>query len=448
MADLLQTIDEPEEALVAYRAAFENGDTSRTTINYLLQEYSFYKKFEEFLLLQEQMLEKHIARTLDRKNRAAMFFKTGDVNSAIDGFIEVIQKQPQDTDTRQRLAYALIAADRNTEAGEVLWQGVQKFNLAEENYLQTCIRQFVLENHYDRSLYCYRLLSRNFPENLDYQFGYRNELVRNGLYKEALAEYKKWIQKHSLSTADKLQIAMLYWRLGDKENMRAFLPRKMNSPPEQKQLVQFYFESAMFDEALNAANPLLQTMSGDSALLRILGLSYAWNNRPETAIKILEKYHRDYRGDYESRFHLAEIYHAIRKKRKAQEEFTIALHMLRSEAQNKNSQLVAARIYARQNKLEESRTIYKNLLQGSPEDVFVELDYVATLIDASLFAEATTRLNAFRGKHPMNSQAIQLQSALYYKNGKPRQALQAMQLLEKMGPSTVARCLTWPICTC
>ncbi len=431
IARLLVQIDEPVQAQKYYRAIFDYGDTSRSTIDWLLQSYSFRKQYHELLNLHQDMLDRQISTYNDRRAWAQTLFKTGKLIPAISAYSKLLAQKPEDAETRVELAYALEADGQSPEANRILSQGLDEHKLEGTEYLLTCLRFFSRENSPDRSLTCYRLLAQKFPENSEYNRGLRQELIRNGNYREALTAIDEWSQTHPTTLKDQVQIAMLYWKLGNTKAMRQALPKAGADLNEQRQLAAYFFDAAMFDEAIGAALKVIRQVPADSALLRTIGLAYAWNNRPHMAMKILQKFHRDYSGDYESHYHLAEIYRSNNKQRQARVEFEKSLHLLDAEIQRKNSRLVRARILASQGELVKARTIYKNLLQDSPADIYVQLDYISTLIAADALDEAAAKLNNFRRIRPNDIQAKQLQSTLYFKQGRPRKSLQILEQIAK-----------------
>lgn len=127
---------------------------------------------------------------------------------------------------------------------------------------------------------------------------------------------------------------------------------------------------------------ILEVDSHHSPTLRSLGLLYYHAGNREMAIAYLEDYHVQSEGDWESYYFLGETYSAVLEDHQAKNAFIIALEKLKNvDKLNKRMKVTKAQILHRMGNVAGSIEAYDELQEDNPNDMGLNADYGAMLIE-------------------------------------------------------------------
>jgi len=431
LAYLYQDIREPHLANKMFEIIFEKELEDRDVAEELIAYYGNEKEYDELLKLYPSLFDRGRIDEQRVADYADLLFRTRHYDDAAKQYTKLLKLQPGSPEYRMQLADLHRLEGQNNKAARLLWEGVQKYDLQDEPYLVYSAQFLAKQKLLQQSIACYEKLASLAPENVQY----KKLLV--SYYREN-KDFEKAIRLHNQILAQKpgdvsvlFQLASLYWLQKDFERMHGimdeFNPADANGSQLNKQIGQFYFERGFYTKAIEYSKTELKSSPNDSSSLRVLGLSYAWNNQPGQSQKTLAKYNRLYPYDYFTHFEIGQLLAGELKYAAAMNEFQIALDLIGIEPETKDTRVTRAKVYAYQKEREKVEAEFESLIASYPNDVSLLIDYAESLVNLKAYQHAGEWLARAFDLDPNNYRASRLESRSYFEQGKYKTAAHILQ---------------------
>lgn len=435
LAGLYTDLHKPELARKVREEAVRRGDTSRPMISALINRYRFEKKYNRLTSLLARVYQQNLADYSLRTSYADALVKTGQHDRATAVLQDLLAKKPKDHRRRLQLASIYLASNQDDEAAQVLWQGIENHQVRDQQYLHGAAELFTRRNEIRKAITCYETLVKVLPQNVINNKLLLWSYVQSRQFGKAISVYNRIHRLRPLTVDERFEVASLHHLSGDRNRMKKMLQdilveHQKDSKVNHK-MAGFYFQNGMFENALEYTRKILKKAPTDSAGLRTKALASAWSNRPSQARRELNRFHQLYAGDFETRFHLGELYHIARKRGRAAKEYAAALDHLENAIKNRDADIVRARIYGRKGDVPAMRDIFDGLLTNMPDDPYVLMQYAQALSSNGFHADADMYLSHALRLNPENYSAARLQGQIWLAAGDVRQAARAWRKLER-----------------
>lgn len=432
---LYRDIQEPELATETFTRLVKQGFFTRDIFNELKLSYRENKSYDKLLDLYDRMktTDQYDLRT--ETEHAYLLAITHHYREAIHGYEDVIRQKPDDVRSRIELAELYRMTGQNLAATTLLKNGFEKYNQDDEHFLQYAAQVFEHENQYDESIAVYQQLRNLYPRNQSYPRALIPLYIQKHDYDKAAGLYATLLKTNPTDRGLRFDDASLYWLQNEPEKLHSLLADIhadfAGQPDIDREIGRFYFERSFFSEAITSFDAALTVTPHDSVSLRLLGLSYAWNNQPAKAEKALLAYHSLYPGDYYTHYHLGILLESERKERQAEEEFRVAARLAGAAKESRETRLVLANIAAYNDDPVRSNDLYRRLMEDFPNDISILADYAEALIILKDYSSADIVLGRIINKEPGNYRALRLRARSFFEQKRYDKTIAVLKLLRR-----------------
>lgn len=179
------------------------------------------------------------------------------------------------------------------------------------------------------------------------------------------------------------------------------IPRDEERLPRLKGLGKIIADSGMYDQAEELYLRVLEKDSNDADTWKQLGIISYQKGAFTASIRYFRCYFVLEAGDYLSHYYYALALTEKEKDREAKPFFCSARHKLELMPSRDHSQdMILAHVYARLNRPVWARGIFRKLLQQSPTDFSLRIDYANFLIENQYFGSAARILRETTANGP------------------------------------------------
>lgn len=436
LAYLYQDLREPHLANRVFEDLFDRGMDDSEVIDELVGYYHDQKRYHKLANFYSELQQRGYRDSAILDDRADLLVRLGKYDAAINQYEDLLKRQPESPEDRMVLAELYLIRGKKQQAVAVLKDGIKTHGIRDASFLASAGQYFVEQELVDESISAYERLVEVAPKNLQYKRTLVQQYIKAQEFDAAVQLCENMLTQFPNDLDVKLQFAHLRWLQHDFDGMNEVLDEIEQAPAANgtghRRLSRFYFEHSYFDKAILHLQSELQTAPQDSATLRMLGLSYAWNSQPERAKAVLQRYHQLYPADYYTHYQLGEIFLAEEKSRRAGEEFRIALSLL--DTDDFEQQIVRAQIHSHLGNKDVVTDIFEPLLRKH-DDIELRLDYAECLVNLEEHTKAQDWLQQVLETEPQNHRALRLRSRSYYKQGRYAEAARTLEQLRNVYPN-------------
>ncbi len=435
---LYQDIHELDRAAETFAHLFEMDTGNQQAVDELRIYLLNRQRYDDLIDLYGRLAAENRLRLQTRREFAFILLKTGRLPQATEQYQKLIDQDPADAESRTNLTFLYANAGQDEDAYRLLKEGVERYSPDNVPFLAFAAQTFAGQNRFRESIAIYEKLAdlpttqRDFQRLLLPLYLQTNELEKAARVCETL------MQAEPGNTTWLFQYADIQWRQRDFQSMAGALDgiieRQANREMLQLDLGKFYFERGMHGEAAQHLNAYIQTATTDSAGLRMLALSYAWNGKPQLARTRFDEYHQLYPGDFYTHYQLGVMLFENGQKQKSLGEFSKAQQLLPGAPDVRQRNLVQASLFAYQGESQRAVAAYENLQKTTPDDLEVRLEYAHSLQLLKRYDESLTHIESVLAKNPDNPRAWRLRGSVLFAKGDYREAVATFRGLATRRP--------------
>ncbi|MBI3813018.1 MAG: tetratricopeptide repeat protein [Nitrospinae bacterium] len=167
------------------------------------------------------------------------------------------------------------------------------------------------------------------------------------------------------------------------------------NPGRLQNFAKLAFQENQLTAATRAYKKLLTLTPDNHEAIKRLGLISFFNGKPSEAESYLSRYISADKGDYEVYYYYGEVLLHKNDGKRAKRYYQLALEEVRKiEAKDLSTKKIQALLLYRNGKINESLTLFRNLLNDAPYDKNLINDFVYVLLEIGDYKEAEKILSA------------------------------------------------------
>ncbi|MFQ5674383.1 MAG: tetratricopeptide repeat protein, partial [bacterium] len=435
---LYQDLREPYQATKIFETMLERNLADEEVFEELVAAYRARKDYNKLLNLYPSLLANARVAENFASDYAALLYRTRHYPEAAEQYSALVKLAPDNPAYRLQLVDLLRMQQKNEQAAQVIWDGVEKYQMRDEAYLSYAGQFLGRQGLLPQSIFCYAQLMERFPDDPSYKELLVAQYVKKRDFAAAIEVYNQLLAQKPHDTAARFELASLYWREGDFARMQQTLDEirvdLRDGYDLNLQIGRFFFQRGFYNKSIEFLDEALKASPNDSLSLRMLGLALAWNNQPKRAMHLLQRYNRIYPHDYFARFETGALLASVGRLQQANHQFQISLDLISAAEATKDSRVTQAKIYAYRKNRNRAIAEFESIVADYPNDVELYIDYAESLLNLKEYELSDHWLaHAFK-KDPDNYRALRLQSRSYFEQGRYADAVALLRGLLKKYP--------------
>jgi tetratricopeptide (TPR) repeat protein len=437
LARLYQMQQEPGKAADVLRTALGRDPENPAILRQLAQALMEAGKADEALALLEKATESSPQpATLVLLGDAAM--QVRDYERAVKAFERAIQPNPRDTETRRKLARALIHQNRAEEALEQYRKLIEIEPEEADHYLRAAqlLRQLRRLDQAEEFLLRAR---QRAPGNLEVLYSEAVLYEDQGRFEDAIRVLSSAVAAVKATPArfadSRRTLAVLYERLGmlyrSTENFPAalstfqeILPLGPEAEKRARSLIaETYRDSKDIARAIAESQKALDAFPDDRSLRVTHALLLGENGETERAVALLRETVRGDASDRETWIALAQVLERGRRFGEAESAVRNAEKLSKTESENEGLWLLLGAIYERQNKWDLAEEQFQRVLKLNPRNAQALNYFGYMLADRGVrLDEAVALIRRALEEEPHNGAYLDSLGWAYFKQGRLEEA--------------------------
>jgi len=432
LAYLYDDAGEFESAEDAFWRLFDIRGYEREAFDKLRAYYEEQQDYAKLSDLLAQADKKDILDVAGHKRLIDILTARNQYEAATEQAAKLLQRSPDAWDVRIKLAGLYLLNDETPRAVAVIRAG-SRYHADVEPFLLYAALFFQKQKLHAQSIQSLQDLVKLDPQNVQYKKLLLEQYITVQDFHHADTLFREMLRAEPNDVRLRLDYASMYWLKGDFPKMKSFLDELVSARSAdvnvQAEIGRFYFERGFYDQSIEYFSAVLATAPEDSASLRMLGLAYAWNNRPAEARTVLDRYHRLFTPDVTTLFQSALLLHLEGEKKEAQEQFRRVLQLTTNAGNTRDALLVRAKALAYLGRRAAAMETFDRLKRENPDDPSLAIDYAEGLIELKDYDAAERQLAEFLRQEPDDYRALRLLSTLHFQRGQYTQSAKLLQTL-------------------